>query len=274
MENVVITTMAFEPLANGERAFFRLRKIVGEEDSSTEHDRLRRRAATNEDALERVACAALSVYPHYQVWSASGGKCGAHSRAFLFSDWCIAVATWPAIGRLHTTNSRGVHYPWGTHYTYVGSTRATLNLTQTIFCEDTTYTWIYIYIYTYVYVYNTHTCMYGCYLREVCAHIEAIDISLCVVYIGRFHTPALRYDRMMVEQELATSRAETRYLCCRWEENRRIETAFIPTAFGFHVTGPKDHCSSVYIFLEYEHGDGFQPTLLAAMRKTMINMLA
>lgn len=57
--------------------------------------------------------------------------------------------------------------------------------------------------------------MYGCYLREVCAHIEAIDISLCVVYIGRFHTPALRYDRMMVEQELATSRAETRYLCCR-----------------------------------------------------------
>lgn len=114
MENVVTTTMAFEPLANDERAFFRLRKIVGEEDSSTEHDRLRRRAATNEDALERVACAALSVYPHYQVWSASGGKCGAHSRAFLFSDWCIAVATWPAIGRLHTTNSRGVHYPWGT----------------------------------------------------------------------------------------------------------------------------------------------------------------
>lgn len=160
--------MAFEPLANGERAFFRLRKIVGEEDSSTEHDRLRRRAATNEDALERVACAALSVYPHYQVWSASGGKCGAHSRAFLFSDWCIAVATWPAIGRLHTTNSRGVHYPWGTHYTYVGSTRATLNLTQTIFCEDTTYTWIYIYIHMCMYTIHTRVCMVA--TCERCAH--------------------------------------------------------------------------------------------------------
>lgn len=37
---------------------------------------------------------------------------------------------------------------------------------------------------------------------------------------------------MTVEQELAATRAETRYLCCRWEENRRIKAAFIPAAFG------------------------------------------
>ena len=35
----------------------------------------------------------------------------------------------------------------------------------------------------------------------------------------------------MVEQELAVSRAETRYLCRRWEENRRIKAAFTATAF-------------------------------------------
>ena len=44
----------------------RKRESVRErEDSSVKRDRLRRRAATNEDALERVARAALSVYPHY-----------------------------------------------------------------------------------------------------------------------------------------------------------------------------------------------------------------
>lgn len=168
MENVVITTMAFEPLANDERAFFRLRKIVGEEDSSTEHDRLRRRAATNEDALERVACAALSVYPHYQVWSASGGKCGAHSRAFLLSDWCIAVATWPAIGRLHTTNSRGVHYPWSSTQLHIRRKHTRpLSILHKRYSARTPHTHEYTYIHIiHICMYTIHTCMYGCYLQS------------------------------------------------------------------------------------------------------------
>lgn len=106
--------MAFKPLLNDELFSRRFRKTAGEEDFSMKHDRLRRRSATNEDALERVACAALSVYPHYQLRSASGGDCAAHSRAFLAVHWRKAVATCPTIGRLHTTNSRGVHYPWNT----------------------------------------------------------------------------------------------------------------------------------------------------------------
>lgn len=182
MENVVITTMAFEPLANGERAFFRLRKIVGEEDSSTEHDRLRRRAATNEDALERVACAALSVYPHYQVWSASGGKCGAHSRAFLFSDWCIAVATWPAIGRLHTTNSRGVHYPWGTQLHIRRKHTRPLSILHKRYSARIPHTHEYTYIYICVCIQYTHVYVWLLLARGVRTHRSHRHIFVCGIY--------------------------------------------------------------------------------------------
>lgn len=75
-------------------------------------------------------------------------------------------------------------------------------------------------------------------LSRACARVNAnVDVytsSSCVHVCWKIpHTPAFcRYSRMtMVEQELAASRVETRYLCRRWEENRRIKAVFAATAF-------------------------------------------
>lgn len=67
---------------------------------------------------------------------------------------------------------------------------------------------------------------------------------------------------MTVEQELATTRAETRYLCCRWEENRRIKTAFMLAVFGLDATGPKGHRGGVRFSNASTGMDVSQPLLL------------
>lgn len=88
-------------------------------------------------------------------------------------------------------------------------------------------------------------------------HVCAYTYLSCVHVCWKIpHTPALcRYSRMtMVEQELAVSRAETRYLCRRWEENRRIKAVFVATAFWTVCPlGPGTFPETC------EHGDGCQP---------------
>lgn len=137
----------------------------------------------------------------------------------------------------------------GTHNTHVGSTRGhsrsyTNDIQRGHRVHDYPRTHTQTHTAVHVCILYTRACIL--LLASFCTHTYRRHrrIFACAC-IGRFLTPALRYGRMMVEQELATSRAETRYLCCRWEENRRIKAVFIPAAFGLHATGPKGHRSSI-----------------------------
>lgn len=232
--------MAF---ATGEQVLlFHFGKLAERKDWSVKHDRLRRRAATNEDALEHVACAALSVYPHYQVWSASGGNCGAHSRGFLLADWCTAVATWPTIGRLHTKNSRGVHYPWDSlPQTRKNHTRPLSILHKWYSDEDTAYHTSMCVIYTRVCILATGKLLCTPTSTYI-LHVRVLEDSTR----PRFATVVWRTNRNWPQP--ARKRATYAAGGKKTDESRQ---PLYPPPLDLDATGPKGHRGGV---LECEHG--------------------
>lgn len=129
---------------------------------------------------------------------------------------------------------------------------------------------------------HTPTCTHA--VHGFCAALRQSSIphehTCCVPWCasrdrsGRFHTPALSYGRMTVEQELAATRAETRYLCCPVRRKPTNQGSLYTRRFSTrYYMDSKSRSLLASTSLRAKHGDACRPiSPLAAMRIPAICM--